>query len=148
MKINEFFKQNIFKIILCILTFLIGCLIFCSIAIGISIKEQLIIMLISFLPFLIFLLITIFSYYHKEKYKIVIRAITIILSILLIGYYFIATILCIILQSLNPVINPNYYNYYIQTSNLKEKFPNKIPNNAENFKFIHSTGILQGGTIY
>lgn len=148
MKINEFFKQNIFKIILCILTFLIGCLIFCSIAIGISIKEQLIIMLISFLPFLIFLLITIFSYYHKEKYKIVIRAITIILSILLIGYYFIATILCIILQSLNPVINPNYYNYYIQTSNLKEKFPNKIPNNAENIKFIHSTGILQGGTIY
>ena len=55
MKNNEFFKQNIFKIILCILTFLIGCLIFCSIAIGIAIKEQLIIMLISFLPFLIFL---------------------------------------------------------------------------------------------
>ena len=123
-------------------------LIFCSIAIGISIKEQLIIMLISFLPFLIFLLITIFSYYHKEKYKIVIRVITIILSILLIGYYFIATFLCIILQSLNPVINPNYYNYYIQTSNLKEKFPNKIPNNAENIKFIYSIGIFQGGTIY
>ena len=56
--------------------------------------------------------------------------------------------LCIILQSLNPVINPNYYNYYIQTSNLKEKFPNKIPNNAENIKFIHSIGIFQGGTIY
>lgn len=148
MKINDFFKQNIFKIILCILTFLIGCLIFCSIAIGIAIKEQLIIILISFLPFLIFLLITIFSYYHKEKYKIVIRVITIILSILLIGYYFIATFLCIILQSLNPVINPNYYNYYIRTSNLKEKFPNKIPNNAKNIKFIHSTDILQGGTIY
>ena len=139
MKNNDFFKQNIFKIILCILTFLIGCLIFCSIAIGISIKEQLIIMLISFLPFLIFLLITIFSYYHKEKYKIVLWGRI---------YYFIATILCIILQSLNPVINPNYYNYYIQTSNLKEKFPNKIPNNAENIKFIHSIGIFQGGTVY
>ena len=53
------------------------------------------------------------------------KKIIIILSILLIGYYFIATFLCIILQSLNPVINPNYYNYYIRTSNLKEKFPNK-----------------------
>ena len=54
-KIKEIFKYNKLSIIISIITLLIGILIYIQTAIGIPIKENLIIFLASFIPFFIFL---------------------------------------------------------------------------------------------
>lgn len=106
-KFKDIFKYSKLPLIMSIVTLLIGILLFNSTAIGIPNKEKLIILLISFVPFLIFLLITILSYYFKEKYKKILKTITIILKSLLLFYYFIASFICLLLASINPVIDIN-----------------------------------------
>ena len=54
-KIKEIFKYSKLSIIMCIITLLIGIWFYSSTAIGIPIKEKLIIFLASFIPFFIFL---------------------------------------------------------------------------------------------
>lgn len=93
-KIKEIFKYSKLSIIMCIITLLIGLWFYSSTAIGIPIKENLIIFLASFIPFFIFVIITILSYHFKEKYKKILKIISIILSLLLVFYYFIAIFAC------------------------------------------------------
>lgn len=147
-KIKELFKYNKLSVIMCITTFLIGICLYSSTAIGIPIKENLIIFITSFIPFLIFLIITILSYHFKEKYKKILKIITIILTILLVFYYLIALFICVLIASINPVTNTKYYNYYVTDKRLKKVFPSKIPSNAKNIEFYYAPGILQGGTNY
>lgn len=147
-KIKEIFKYNKLSIIMCIITLSIGVLFYSSTAIGIPIKEKLIIFLASFIPFFIFLIITIFSYHFKERFKKILKAISIILSLSLIFYYFIALFVCMALAAMNPVTDTKYYNYYVTGESLEKVFPAKIPSNAKNIEFYYAPGILQGGTNY
>lgn len=147
-KIKEIFKYNKLSIIISIITLLIGILVYIQTAIGIPIKENLIIFLASFIPFFIFVIITILSYHFKEKYKKILKIISIILSLLLVFYYFIAIFVCLLLSATNPVTDSKYYNYYVTGERLKKVFPAKIPSNAKNIEFYYVPGILQSGTSY
>ena len=100
-KIKEIFKYSKLSIIMCIITLLIGIWFYSSTAIGIPIKEKLIIFLASFIPFFIFLIIAILSYHFKERYKKIFKIISIILSLLLVFYYFIALFACVFLYAKN-----------------------------------------------
>lgn len=147
-KIKEIFKYSKLSIIMCIITLLIGIWFYSSTAIGIPIKEKLIIFLASFIPFFIFLIITILSYHFKERYKKIFKIISIILSLLLVFYYFVALFVCVLLSATNPVTDSKYYNYYVTGERLEKVFPAKIPSNAKNIEFYYAPGILQGGTNY
>ena len=146
--IKEIFRYSKLSIIMCMITLLIGFWFYSSTAIGIPIKEKLIIFLASFIPFFIFLIITILSYHFKERYKKILKTTSIILSLLLVFYYFIALFVCVLLSATNPITDPKYYNYYVTGRKLKKVFPSKIPSNAKNVVFYYAPGILQGGTIY
>lgn len=147
-KIKEIFKYSKLSIIMCIITLLIGIWFYSSTAIGIPIKEKLIIFSASFIPFFIFLIITLLAYHFKEKYKKILKIISIIISLVLIFYYFIALFVCLLLSSTNPVTDSKYYNYYVTGERLEKVFPAKIPSNAKNIEFYYAPGILQGGTNY
>lgn len=147
-KVKEIFKYNKLSLIMCIITLLIGIGVYSSTAMGIPFKENLIIFLASFIPFFIFLLITIFSYGFKEKYKTIFKTISIILSLLLVFYYFIALFVCALLSAKNPVTDTKYYNYYVTGERLENVFPSKIPDNVKNVEFYYAPGVLQGGTNY
>lgn len=72
-KIKEIFKYSKLSIIMCVITLLIGVWFYTSTAIGIPIKEQLIVFLASFILLFIFLIITILSYHFKERYKKILK---------------------------------------------------------------------------
>ena len=132
-KIKKVFKCEKLTLVMCIITILIGIGIYTDTAIGIPIKENIIIFFVSFFPFLTFLLITILSYKQPSQNKKY-RTITIILSLILIFYYFVILFLSIFLAAINPVTNPKYYNYYVKGEKLEKVFPSKIPNEAKNIK--------------
>lgn len=146
-KIKKVFKCEKLTLVMCLITILIGIGIYSDTAIGIPIKENIIIFFVSFFPFLTFLLITILSYKQPSQNKKY-RTITIILSLILIFYYFVILFLSIFLAAINPVTNPKYYNYYVKGEILENVFPSKIPNEAKNINFYYAPGILQGGTTY
>lgn len=147
-KIKEIFKYSKFSVLMCIITLLIGILLYSSTAIGIPIRAKANIFLASFIPFFIFFIITIVSYRFKEKYRRILKVISIIISLLLVFYYFISFFICMLLAYTNPVTNPKYYNYYVTGKRLKNVFPSKIPSNAKNIEFYYAPGVLQGGTTY
>lgn len=147
-KIRAIFKHSKLSIIIGIITLLIGILIYLSTAIGLPVKEKSIIFFASFIPFFIFLVITTSSYHFKEKYKKSLKIISIILSLLLIPYYFIALFVCMLLSAINPITDYKYYTYYVTDERLKKIFPTKIPSNTKNIEFYYAPGILQGGTTY
>ncbi len=146
---NSTFKKIRFPLIMSIITFLIG-IIFSYGSIGVLIKAKVIILLISFMPFILFSIFTFITYKFKETHEIVFvfKIISIIITSLLVLYYFIAMFFVIFIEVANPVINPKYYNQYISGSRLKKAFPSEIPDNVENVKFYYAPGILQAGTNY
>ena len=134
---------------MCIITLLIG--IFLSYGIfGIPLKPKLIILLLSFFPFLVFLIFSLFCYIFRERKTavLVLKIISIVLASLLIIYYLISMFFIALIEAMNPIDNPKYYNHYVYSSSLTRTFPKKIPNNVSNVKFVYSPGILQGSTSY
>lgn len=147
-KIKEMFKYGKFSILMSVITLLIGILFYSSTAIGIPIKEKIMIFLVSFIPLFIFLIIIILSYRFKEKYKKVLKLISVIISLLLVFYYFISLFVCLLLSATNPVTDSKYYNYYVTGERLEKVFPSKIPSNAKNVEFYYAPKFLQSGTNY
>jgi len=147
-KIKEIFKYNKLSLIMSIITLLIGIWFYSSTAIGLPFKAKLIIFLANFIPFIIFLLITILSYSFKEKYKTNFKILSIMLSLSLVFYYFIALFVCTLLAAINPVTDSKYYNYYVTGERLENVFPSKIPDNVKNVEFYYAPGFLQAGTDY
>lgn len=147
-KIKEIFKYSKFSIIMCVITLLIGIWLYKSTAFGIPIIEKTIIFLTSFIPFFIFLTISILSYRFKERYKKILKVISINISFLLVPYYFISLFVCALLSGTNPVTDPKYYNHYVTGKRLEKVFPSKIPSNAKNVEFYYTPGAFQGGTNY
>ncbi len=144
------FKKIRFPLIMSIITFLIG--IFLSYdSIGFPIKAQLIIFLAAFIPCILFLIFLFVIYKNKEKQKVysVFKTISIVITCLLLFYYFITLFVIAITEATNPMTNSKYYSYHIFiTPGLKDTFPNKIPKNVENVSFYYAPGVLQGGTRY
>ena len=68
-KIKEIFKYNKLSIIMCIITLVLGIGFYTLYPMEITIKGKLIRFFTGFLPFFIFLLITILAYHFKGKHK-------------------------------------------------------------------------------
>ncbi len=146
-KIKEIFKYSKLSLVMCIVTLLIGIWIYSSTSIGIGIIGRIMNFLVSFIPCFMFLIIIILSYHFKERYK-KFKKISIILSLSLVFYYFVALFVCVLVSATEPVTDYKYYNYYVTGESLKEVFPARIPSNAKNIEFYYAPGILQGGTNY
>ena len=138
-KIKKILKRSKFPFIMSIITFLIGCF-FAFTCIGMPIMEKLIILLISFLPFIVFILITLLYYRFRDKkvFKIILDSIMVILMDLLLWYYFIAIFMCALIAALNPITNIKYYSYHINGSYLIQAFPKKIPKHVKNVQFYYA----------
>lgn len=140
------FKKIKFFLIMSIITFFIG--IFLSYdLIGFSLKAQLIIFSVAFLPFILFMIFLFVIYINKEKQKVfsIFKTISIVITCLLPYYYFIAMFVIVLTEFVNPMTNPKYYSFHIPDSKV---FPKKIPKDVEDVQFLYAPGILQGGTRY
>ena len=142
-------KNNKLAFIFVIINFIIGTLLFYE-ALFRSINIILITLLISYLPFIIFFIISLLSYHLKDNLKAikVIKIITKILIYLQVFYYFMAIFIIAILMSLNPVTNPKYYKFFVNSDELTKVFPKQIPYNVKNVQFYYAPGVLQGSTDY
>lgn len=140
------FQKIRFPLIMSIITFLIGLLLSYDL-IGFPLKAQLIILLSSFIPCLLFLIFLYIMYKNNEKRKVVsiFKIVSIVITCLLLFYYFIAMFVVVFTEAINPMTNPKYYRFHVPNSTV---FPKKIPKNAEDIKFLYAPGILQGGTRY
>lgn len=132
-----------------IINFIIGTLLFYETLFR-PIKIILITLLISYLPFIIFFIISLLSYHLKDNLKAikVIKIVTKILIYLQVFYYFMAIFIIAILMSLNPVTNPKYYKFFVNSDELTKVFPKQIPDNVKNVQFYYAPGVLQGSTDY
>ena len=147
-KFREIFKYNKFVSIMCIITLLIGIWFYSSFAIGMPIKGKLITFLVSFIPFFVFFKIAILLYLFKGRYKTILKIESIVSSLLLVFYYFIAIFICGIISFANPVTNSKYYNHYVTGEWLERVFPLEIPDTAKNIEFYYQPGFLQAGSTY
>ena len=147
--LKEIKKNNKLAFIFVIINFIIGTLLFYE-ALFRSINIILITLLISYLPFIIFFIISLLSCHLKDNLKAikVIKIITKILTYLQVFYYFMAIFIIAILMSLNPVTNPKYYKFFVNSDELTKVFPKQIPKNVENVQFYYAPGVLQGSTDY
>ena len=144
-QIKEIFEDNKLSTLMSIITLVIGIWLYSSMAIGIPIKGRLIIFLVCFAPFFDFVINTILFYKNHKK---LLKTMSIILSLLLVFYYFIAIFVCGVIVFANPITNSKYYNYYVTGERLGKVFPAKIPDTAKNIEFYYNPGFLQAGTDY
>lgn len=148
-KIKEIKNNNKSSFYWSIINFIVGSLLFYD-ALFRPINVILLTLLLSYLPFILFFIITLLSYYLKDNLKMIkiIKIITKILTYLQFFYYFIAIFMIAILMSINPVTNPKYYNFFVYSNELNKIFPKKIPDNVKDIHFYYAPGILQGSTNY
>lgn len=147
--LKEIKKNNKLAFNFTIITFIIGTLLFYE-SLFRPINIILITLLISYLPFIIFFIIFLLSYHLKDNLKAIknIKIVTKILTYLQVFYYFMAIFMITILMAINPVTNPKYYNFFVNSDELTKVFPKQIPDNVENVQFYYAPGVLQGSTDY
>lgn len=144
------FKKIRFPLIMTILTFMVGCLLaYTSIGIPFG-KALFIIFLASYIPFILFLIITLLCYHfgNQKQVRFVFKAISAIFACLLMYYYIIALFLILAMEAENPVTDVKYYRHYVGGTELTKVFPKKIPDHVENIEFYYAPGFLQAGTNY
>ncbi len=141
------FKKIRYPFIMSIVTFIFGILLSYE-SIGFSLGTRIKILLVSFLPFILFCLIIFAIYKFKKKRKVVsfLKNTSIVMTFFLVFYLMCFAFFVTLLEVMNPTVNPKYYSYYINGSRLKKAFPTKIPKDVESVKFFYMPGILQGGT--
>lgn len=91
-------KKYIFPLIMSIITFLIGSF-FVYNTIGVPLKAELVILLASYLPTILFIIITILMYKYNKSKKIIktVNILSIILTCILLFYYYsIILLLCLL----------------------------------------------------
>lgn len=147
--LKEMKKNNKLAFNFVIIDFIVGTLLFYD-ALFRPINIILLTLLLSYLPFIIFFIISLLSYHFKNNLKAIkiIKITTKILSYLQVFYYFMAIFMITILMALNPVTNPKYYKFFVNYDELTKVFPKQIPDNASNVQFYYAPGVLQGGTDY
>ena len=135
-----------FQLIMTIITFIIGCGFF-YLSKGDPIFLRIKIMLIGYLPFIIFLTLLLICYFKCNTIpsQYVITTITAILTFFLLGYYISAIFICAFEEAENPITDVRYYKGKVN-GNLLKVFPTDIPNDVEDVSFIYSPGVLQAGT--
>jgi len=146
---NVKLRKYIFPLIMSIITFLIGSF-FVYDTIGVPLKAELGILLASYLPTILFVISTILMYKYNNRKKVIktFNIISIILTCILLIYYFIAMFIIVMIQASNGVSNPIFYKRYVSGSKLTKVFPHNIPKNVENVEFHYNPPFLQGSMIH
>lgn len=142
-------KRILFPLQMCIMTFVIG-VFFTYILNSALIKNQIIILFLTYIPFILFLIVTLLYYKFRAQKKLlsILKTFSMMLTCLLLFYYF--TILFVIgLEAFeNPITDIKYYKHYVKGTSLIEIFPKEIPNDVQNIEFYYAPAFLQGGTNY
>ena len=142
-KIKNILKNYIPCLVLMIIIFLIGCYIH-RMSIGIEGIDKIILLFLAYLPVIIFLVIIFFNFFGIQK-----SILFIICLFGLLPYYFGTYVIYCWSYESAPNINIKYYNYYINSEDLKEIFPKDIPKNAEKIEFkCIPTMVLQDKSDY
>lgn len=140
------FKKCIFPFIMSIITFVIGYWFF-YLSKGNPFSLRIKIILIGYLPTIIFITLLLICYFKckTQKSQQAINVITSILTFFLLVYYIGAIFMSAMLEFMNPITEVKYYKDKINNSLLKV-FPIDIPKDVLNVKFIYFPGFLQAGT--
>lgn len=148
-KVKEIAKRSKLLIVMCILSFAMGCfLAVCSK--GDPFEARLQILFIGYLPFLVFLVLMIFNnlFYEKRELRIFLKILSWIFSSLLLFYFFVAFIMIAFIEALHPVTDIKSYQDKVKGDWLLKVFPKEVPNHVESIQFYYAPGILQGGTVF
>ena len=142
-------KKYVFPLIMTIITFFIGSF-FIYVTIGVPLKAEFQILLVSYFPTLFFILNTILIYKFNNSKKIIttFHILSIILTCILFIYYFIALFIVALIQAINGVSNPIFYKHYVSGTHLTKVFPENIPKNVSDVQFHYNPAFLQGGMIH
>lgn len=140
-------KKCTFPCIMTILTFIIG-LYFYWASKGDPFLVRLIIISIGYFPTVIFLILTLLSYYKQDNIKLeeFLKVIIVILTAGLFIYYLMAIMTCAFIEADNPVTDISSYRDKVNESRLLKVFPKDIPSGVDNVSFVYSPGALQAGT--
>ena len=143
-------KKIIFPLIMSIITFLIGSFV-AIVFLGIQLKGYLLLLLIAYLPFIIYLTNTMIIYLIKEGRRLVNFALisSIVITSTLWIYYIIAIFPIALISAMYPVTNTVFYKKIINDLNtpITDVFPKKIPKEVENVKFHYNTSFLMGSEL-
>lgn len=148
-KEENYLKKYKFSLIMSIITFLIGSFLVYD-TIGVPLKAELEIILASYLPTLLFILnaILIYKFNNSKKIVMTFHILSIILTCVLLIYYFIAMFIIALIQAVNDVSNPIFYRHYVSGTQLTKVFPKKIPENVTDVEFHYNPPLFQGGMIH
>lgn len=144
-------KKYLFPLIMTILTFLIGCyMTYCTI--GNDIIGIIIVLLINFIPSILFFINTMIIIKNNMNSLIVklINILTIITTLGLLFYYLVALIIVSFTMVIHPVSSPMCYKRFLRvyaSDEAKKIFPNQIDKNMKNVKFHYNPEVLQGGEV-
>ena len=140
---QSFFKKCTFPFIMTIITFIIGCG-FIWLCRGDPFKIKTIIIILGFLPAIIFFALLMINYYKCStiKSKNVITVICATLTVLLLGYYISILFIGAFEEVANPITDVKYYKDKVK-GNLLKVFPKEIPSNAENVIFNYTPSFPQ-----
>lgn len=141
------FKICIFPLVMTVITFIVGFHFYWD-SKGVQSCLRLIIILIGYLPTIIFFIILLICYfkYKTKNSKKIITIITITLTVGLFFYYITAIFICAFIEVKNPITSISNYKDKVNDKRLLKVFPKEIPNNVDDLYFIYSPGILQGET--
>lgn len=141
-------KRILFPLQMCVITFIIGVFL-TYISNNVLIRNQIIIYFLTYIPFILFVIVTLLYYKFKNKKILsILKTFSMMLTCLLLFYYF--TILFVIgLEAFsNPITDIKYYKHYVKGTSLIENFPKEIPNDVQNIEFYYAPAFLQAGTNY
>ncbi len=142
-KKERFFKKCMFPFVMTIITFIIGCG-FIWLFRDDPFKMKIVLIILGFLPSIIFLTLLMINYYkcNTTKSKNVITVICAILTFLLLGYYISVIFIGAFEETDSPITDVKYYKDKVK-GNLLKAFPSEIPKNVENVIFNYHSSFPQ-----
>lgn len=150
-KITQIIKRNKLSFIMCIITLILS-YIFIDSSLIFDGKEKITVLLIGFVPVIVFLIITLaINYFYKKNIvQKALKILNILLIIILPMYYLIGFFACTAIKISNPIVNIKNYKYLVN-GELLNVFPSSIPENVIDTRLTYSPALLQAGdqiTLY
>lgn len=150
-KITQIIERSKLSFIMCIITLILS-YIFIDSSLIFDGKEKIIVLLIGFVPVIVFLIITLaINYFYKKNIvQKALKILNILLIIILPMYYLIGFLACTVIKISNPIVNIKNYKYLVN-GELLNVFPSSIPENVIDTRLTYSPALLQAGdqiTLY
>ena len=150
-KITQIIEKSKLSFIMCIITLILS-YIFIDLSQIFEANEKITVLLIGFVPVIVFLIITLaINYFYKKNIiQKTLKILNIFLIIILPIYYLMGFSACTIIKISNPIVNIRNYSDIVN-GDLLNTFPSSIPENVVNIRLTYSPALLQAGeqiTLY